>query len=239
MLPVFYHRLSCLWLLCLGAGLLACDKVPSPVAGQRGGQAGSDRGQRIGSMWISYYYLAREADVSGAPQVALLDSACKPIATVSRAFYDAVCVEGSGRLRDGRLVNFARRCPCAAPCAYNESRICYSELDARRYPWGKGSGGRALVPLRSWAVDSGRIPIGTLLYAAEWDGIEIPALDGLGGFSHDGCFRADDVGGAVKDDHFDLFAGSRAMVQRLNAGRTATRRTFTVYKNPDRCNHLK
>lgn len=191
---------------------------------------------------ITYYYLAREADyAAGPPNETLVDANCKAIATVSKKFYDALCIEGSGKLKDGRVINYYKSCSCAAKCAYG-SRICYKVLDAKKFPWGMGASQNALVPLRSWAVDKGVIPLGTVLYAPAWDGAPIPKQDGLGGFTHDGCFRADDVGGGIKGFHYDFFAGTMALykaLSKISNGKYKTYNTFTVYRDAGRCAHLK
>jgi len=193
-------------------------------------------------MKITYYWLAQESDhPAGPPNATIVNSACKPIATVSKKFYDALCIEGSGRLKDGRVVNYWKKCSCAAACK-SGSKICYKALDVKKFPWGMGASVNALKPLRSWAVDKGIIPLGTVLYAPAWDGVKLPKVDGLGGWNHDGCFRADDVGGGVKGYHFDFFAGTKAMyraLEKIGGGKLQTHKTFKVYRDAGRCAHLK
>jgi 3D (Asp-Asp-Asp) domain-containing protein len=181
-------------------------------------------------MWNTYYYLARQADHPGRADTTLFDAKCRPIARVTRGFSDSVCVEGSGILADGRVINYARRCSCGRPCRIGGT-ICYVVLDKKKFPWGMGSRDNPLVPLRSWAVDNKRVPHGTRLYAERWDGVTIPSVDGLGGFVHDGCFRADDVGTSIRGDHVDIFAGTRAMWLALEK-LVETKSTFTVYADP-------
>ena len=90
-------------------------------------------------------------------------------------------------------------------------------MDRDQYPWGVGSQNNPVTPLRSWAVDNLRIPFQTVLYAVVWDGIEIPEVNGLGGFTHDGCFRADDADhNRIKGDHYDFYAGTKSMVDLLS-----------------------
>ena len=196
----------------------------------------TDPGTPIGSMWNTYYYFAREADYSGADDTALYDDACTEIARVPSAYSDDVCVEGSGVLEDGRVINYSSSCSCGRRCPTG-GIVCYVVLDPARFPWGMGSRGNALEPLRSWAVDSSFLPFGTVLYAEEWDGVAIPAIDGLGGFLHDGCFRADDVGGWITGNHYDFFAGTEGMWRALEAIHP-THSDFTVYRDGDRCAHL-
>ena len=197
-----------------------------------------DKGQFFAQMKQTYYYLANEADYSGSASLNIVDSSCKKIATVSSNFYTAMCIEGSGKLKDGRVINYAKKCSCAAPCGYKSAKICYSVLDKSKYPWGAGSKSKALVPFRSWAVDTSLIAHGTALYAKEWDGVQIPKQGGIGGFTHDGCFRADDVGGGIKGKHFDYFSGTKSMYQALSKGGLASGKYFTVHKNAGKCKYL-
>lgn len=189
------------------------------------------------SVWSTYYYRASEGDYAGPPHVTLYDAQCRSIAQVSDAFGRAACIEGSARLHDGRVINYARRCDCALPCA-NGARVCYDVVSGDGAPFGVGNRNNALEPLISWATDRDVIQSGTTIYAPEWNGLEVPAVDGLGGFVHDGCFRADDVGGAIDADHVDIFAGTRSMWQALEALRPTRSRQRAVLDSP-RCSHLR
>jgi len=195
-----------------------------------------DPGQLVGSLWITYYYLSVEMDWEGPREIPIYDKACRLMGHVPYKFATDVCVEGSGRLFEGTVINYAGRCDCSIPCPLG-GRICYLEVTNPEASWGLGSRRNPLVPLRSVAVDNHVIPHGATLYMPEWDGVTIPLVDGIGGFVHDGCFRADDVGGAIKGDHFDFFSGTRAMWLLLER-RFRTRTRFTVYMDAGRCRHL-
>jgi len=195
-----------------------------------------DPGQLVGSLWITYYYLAVEMDWEGPREIPLYDKQCRLMAHVPYAFARDVCVEGSGRLFEGTVINYSGRCDCSIPCPLG-GRICYLEVGNPDAVWGLGARRNPLVPFRSVAVDNHVIPYGATLYMPEWDGVAIPLLDGIGGFVHDGCFRADDVGGAIKGDHFDFFSGTRGMWLLLER-QFRTRSRFTVYMDSARCRHL-
>ncbi|MCB9594573.1 MAG: hypothetical protein H6719_17705 [Sandaracinaceae bacterium] len=187
-------------------------------------------------VWNTYYYVASEADYSGSPSATLFDATCAPMAQVNEAFLNAVCIEGTGRLADGRAINVDETCDCAARCP-NGSRVCWRALDASA-PWGLGNRENALEPFVSWATDRSVIPSGEVVYAPEWDGVEIPVVDGLGGFVHDGCFRADDVGGAIDGDHVDVFVGTRSMWRAMEGVRPTRSRQHAQVGSP-RCAHLR
>lgn len=192
-----------------------------------------DKGTLVGKLYITYYYLSLESNYSGAADTTLYDKNCKAIVKVPAKFSDSACIEGSGRLKDGRIINYAKTCSCGRRCPTG-GIVCYSVLDKNKYPWGAGAFSNALRPLRSLAVDRNRIPLRTKLYIPEWDGVKIPAIDGIGGFTHDGCVYADDVGGAIKGAHFDFFAGTSKMWKALEKIH-GTKKYLTVYKNPGRC----
>ncbi len=196
------------------------------------------KGDLVGSLWISYYYVSQEVDFGVREEIVLRDPQCVPVAVVDYRFMSEVCVEGTGRLLDSGIINFASRCDCAIPCTYGGGKICYTELAKDRYPWGSGAAGASLIPFRSLAVDANVIPHDTLIYMEEWDGVYIPARDGLGNFVHDGCFIAHDVGGWIKNDHFDFFSGTHAMWLALERI-VPTRTRFTMYMNSGRCQWLR
>ena len=84
-----------------------------------------------------------------AAGVALKSAECQTIKDVPRGFYEAVCVQGSGTLRRGATVSFAKRdCDCAPVCPKTGQKICFDELDAREYPWGRGATGKVVLEVR-------------------------------------------------------------------------------------------
>jgi len=186
------------------------------------------------TLWNTYYKLSDESQYSGAADTPIFDMQGNTIKMVPRAFFADFCIEGSGKLTDGRIVNYA------GPCSYQQASFpycgnsCYAVLDAGQYPWGKGNNEAALVPLRSIATDHNTIPFGTNVYIAEFDGLQIPSVDGLGGFTHDGCFIAQDSGGAINGNHIDIFAGSTGMYRAMEA-LMPTHSTLTAYPGVTDC----
>lgn len=190
------------------------------------------KGTSLGTFQNTYYYVANEGEYSGAKNTTLFGPGCSVLTTVSASFASAACIEGTAQLADDRVINYHSPCSCTGnPCSY-----CWSVMGANA-PWGLGSRNNALEPLISWAVDTAIIPQGTVLYVEEWDGMAIPRKGQLGGFTHDGCFRADDVGGAIKGNRMDIFAGTPEMWRALE-GLFPTRTNAVVYKDSPRCAHL-
>lgn len=183
----------------------------------------------LGKFHNTYYSFPLESDYGGEP-VGLFDASCKQVAQVARDFHDRVCVQGSGRLNDGRTVSFARRdCSCARECPRTGQRICYDVLDAGRYPWGRGATGRPITPFRTVAVDSSVIPLGSSLYIPAYAGLPIP-----GGGTHDGCFRAEDRGLKVVGQRIDVYAGSERSLREWNQA-VPTAQGVDVFKGDGPC----
>jgi 3D (Asp-Asp-Asp) domain-containing protein len=199
------RRLAILFLCTAACG---GDDDAAPGGPDGGGDGGDradartgDPGASLGSFELTYYWVAYEGDYGGAADSELYDPDCALLATVSAEFADAIALEGTGRLVDGRLLNVAGACGCA-------SSPCFAEADAD-HPWGYGVEDRALVPFRSLAVDADLIAYGSGLYLPALDGLTMPGEAPWGAFVHDGCAVAADTGGAIVGMHIDTFVGLR------------------------------
>lgn len=150
-------------------------------------------GDPLGNFRNTYYYLVEEADyASQTPDTPVLDPQGTEIACVSRKFKSALDIEGSGKLADGRVVNFAGKI---------DGEIRYVET---MHPHGRGVGDCGLIPYGTIAVDPETIPLGSLVRIDETVGMQLPD-----GSLHTGIWRAEDKGGAIKGDRIDLFVGNR------------------------------
>lgn len=193
-----------------------------------GGSADAGRspsGALLGTFQLTYYWVTAEDDFTGTKDTTLYDDACGTIAMVRTAFADALAVEGTGRLSDGRVVNVSGSCGCP-------STTCYMLVDAQ-HPWGYGAQSNALVPFRSIAVDRNVIALGSHVYIAEFDGVTMPGDSSYGQFVHDGCVTADDVGGGIVGQHIDFFAALEAHYRTLDAQLGLN--SVTVYQGGQRC----
>lgn len=188
-------------------------------------------GKVLGTFKNTYYDFPSEGDFAGE-DVSLMNAECKPIASVARGFYESVCVQGSGTLKIGGTVSFAKRdCACAAECPRTGQRICFDLLDKKQFPWGRGAMGKAITPLLTVAVDSNVIPLGTSLYIPEYDGI---ARDPSGAAVHDGCFLAEDRGLKVQGQHVDVFTGYSEITKLWNR-LVPSNKGVTVVLDSPRC----
>jgi 3D (Asp-Asp-Asp) domain-containing protein len=170
-------------------------------------------GNVLGTFRNTYYDFPTESDFTG-DSVSIRDAKCGAIQGVPRGFFEALCVQGSGTLKSGQTVSFAKRnCDCADVCPKTGEKICFEALESSRFPWGRGALGTPITPLLTVAVDDTVIPMGTALYIPEFDGLP---LDAQKTRFHDGCFIAQDRGLRVKGQHVDVFTGFSAMTALWN-----------------------
>jgi 3D (Asp-Asp-Asp) domain-containing protein len=192
-------------------------------------------GRLLGVFRNTYYDFPAETEFSGSP-TPLMNRACKPISQVPRSFYEAVCVQGSGTLVRGTTVSFAKRdCACAEICPRTGQKICFDELDPQKFPWGRGAQGSAITPLRTIAVDSDVIPLGTRVYIPEFDGISRSPGNPA---RHDGCFIAQDRGMKVVGQHVDVFTGNPRVTEHFNT-EVPSNQGVHVYLDTARCNSAR
>ena len=160
-------------------------------------------------------------------RVTLYDPECGPISEVNRDFAMDAQMQGTGRLRDGRLINIWGECSCPRS-------PCFKVIGKQ---WGRGGSGRALVPYRSVAVDPKVVALGSLLYIPELDGMKMPGPRPWGGFVHDGCVSADDTGGAIRGNEIDFFVGKRAMYRAMSrrGGSHRWAKSLTVLPGDGHC----
>lgn len=184
----------------------------------------------LGVFRNTYYDFPNEVDFSGG-EVDIKNPSCGVIERVPRAFFEALCVQGSGTLASGTTVSFSSRdCACAEICPKTSQRICFDALDRREFPWGRGAMGKPITPLKTVAVDSAVVPLGTSLYIPEYDGVP----RGPDGSPHDGCFLAEDRGLRVVGEHVDVFTGHPQMTLHMNQA-VPSNRGVHVYARTARC----
>jgi len=150
---------------------------------------------------------------------------CRPIATLAPKYVELLDVEGTGKLRDGRIINVTKPCSCG-------HSPCYRQVPGG-VKWGISATMRPLQPFRTISVDPAVIKLGSMVYVAELDGLTMPGKAPWGGFVHDGCVIAADVGGAIDGAQIDFFVGKVAYKQALDARKKM--RHVTVYDGAKRC----
>ncbi len=184
--------------------------------------------KQLGLFTITFYHVANEEEIAAkskakaandnrpdadtelasmapetpeAPQTVTIygKDQCDPIAEVSPEFATQLTIQGTGKLKDGRVLNVWGHCKC-------ERSPCFRVTEQQ---WGTAGSGRPLVPFRTVAVDPRLIKLGSLLYVPLLEGRVMPGRPPWGGFVHDGCVVADDTGGGIKDEQLDLFVGKK------------------------------
>jgi 3D (Asp-Asp-Asp) domain-containing protein len=156
----------------------------------------------------THYYVADAQNYSGVKNVPIYDKNGNIIAYETSGFREALRIEGTGRLSDGRIINVGRN---------------NSEYFVTDSPWGLGVENRKLEPFVSVAVDRSSIPIGSKLYIRETDGMVLPD-----GSKHNGIWRADDIGSAIKGDRVDLFVGNKVGGNTLTKNGISNMQNLTV-----------
>lgn len=155
----------------------------------------SNKLRSLGQMRPSFYWISIEPDDGKQKTKKLLDVHGRVLAITSADYYRKLRMEGTGRLTNGKVVNFHRF--QQLPNGKKEIlwRFCGKEA-----PYGFGYEDIPLVPYRSAAVDPKLIPIGSWLYIPAAKGIALPD-----GTEHDGYFHAIDIGDAIEDRKIDIF----------------------------------
>jgi 3D (Asp-Asp-Asp) domain-containing protein len=160
-------------------------------------------------------------------QVTLYTDECHAISDVSPEFASELALQGTGKLRDGRVLNISGHCRCGhSPC-----------FNVTANQWGTAGTGRPLQPFRTVAVDPKVIKLGSLLYVPLLEGRTMPGRSPWGGYVHDGCVVADDTGGGIDGNQLDLFVGRKAYFLGLSGseGSHSWARHVPVYDGAGIC----
>ena len=89
---------------------------------------------------------------------------------------------------------------------FYQINVSKSKFKLARGPFGDGVNNFQLNPFRTIATDPNVIPIGTVVFIPEARGVKIIFPNGER-IVHDGYFFAGDIGGAIKENHIDVFSG--------------------------------
>ncbi len=179
--------------------------------------------EELGYFRNTYYYLTFEEDyVDAVKDQPVKDIMGNALAWVTTAYKKSLNLEGSGKLRDGRILNFADRI---------EGEIRYRVTPSA---WGNGIKSCELVPFRTLAVDGNHIPHGSLVFLPATRGMKLPD-----GSTHDGYWRADDRGSAIQKDRIDIFVGKRNWASYLDKAGVSHLKPIEIFMvelpQPDSC----
>lgn len=185
------------------------------------------------TLWGTYYYLPQLNDNSG--NFALRDMQSQELGPrlTLRQWCDSA-MEGSVRIMskngDAKTFNYAGVSPenavdCSSIFRINVSKTKFREANG---PYGDGVDDYILAPYRSFATDNTKIIPGTVLYVPEARGAKI-ALSSGRVITHDGYFFAADKGGAIKDNHVDVYIGTHQSAPFFPWIKSNQTKTFTAY----------
>lgn len=188
----------------------------------------------LGEAVNTYYYFPNEADFEDNTSIPLMGADCKPIAIVRQSFYNALCIQGSGKLTDGDTASFHNRCACGEVCPLTKHRLCFDRLSAKDFRWGRGGMQKPVTPLSTIAADTSLIPYDTVVYIPEFNGLP---RGKFGKKPHDGCFRVEDTGLWITGHHIDLFTGNKETME-LWEKLVPSKSGVHVYLNSPECAYL-
>jgi 3D (Asp-Asp-Asp) domain-containing protein len=178
--------------------------------------------KRLGDFAPTFYRILDESTSEWKAEArteALLTVNGKLIEHVTTSFKRQLDIEGSARLRDGRIVNFDQKIDGS-----------WRYMVARDAPFGLGLDGYKLIPYRTLAVDPKVIRPGTVLYIPALDGVRLPS-----GEIHDGFFFAHDEGQGIEGNRIDVFVGYESDVDNTltRSGRIEDMHAVEVYRVND------
>lgn len=169
------------------------------------------------SVWSTQYFI-HQFDSKGNIPIVLANGEATNLYADTCDFCKA-SLEGTAYIKDTlgivTVINFAK----TGDTSFVDCRKCnyFSKTNLSVEKWGRtlwatssgfGDGvlNFRLLPFRTIAVDKKFIPYGTVLFFPQARGVEIELPNGQK-VIHDGYFFAGDTGGAIKENHIDVFTG--------------------------------
>ncbi len=140
----------------------------------------------LGKFKVTYYWVVDEKEYPLSRAVPLYTRDGKLLGRFSSAFVRDFKIESCARLRDGRCISYLKR----------QDRVVMVDKFL-------GHGGYTLERLKSVAVDTDVIPLGSTIYIPQAENVTV------NGKRLNGLFYAHDVGSAVNGRHIDIFIGEK------------------------------
>lgn len=190
------------------------------------------------TLWGTYYYLPQLSDATG--ELPLRDMKSMELGPrLSLRDWCNSAMEGSVRIvnknGDAKTFNYAgvtteNSVDCKKIFKLDVSKTKFREANG---PYGDGLGDLILAPYRTLATDTSRIPTGTVLYIPQARGAKITLSSGRV-IIHDGYFFAGDKGGAIKENHIDVFIGTHSSAPFFPWIKSNQDKTFEAYVVTDK-----
>jgi len=172
---------------------------------------------KVGDLKPTFYWVAMETNDGGAKVKELKDIDGNVIARISNKFYTEIRMEGTGKMLDGRVINFHVRVNGDI-----RWRVCPPEA-----PYGYGIEDYVLTPFRSVAVDPNVVPIPSKIFIPAAKGTPLPD-----GSIHDGIFDAVDIGSAIQNQRIDIFTSFGDQSQVFIRHGISNMKPIAVYRMP-------
>ena len=160
---------------------------------------------KVIKLWATFYYSKVLHDTKNRNDIPLLNMKGEELGPRLKSkdwclagIEGTVCIDGVVYNYAGSTGKSQTTCPISAT-----EKIRWMKSP---YPYGIGSKNNPLIPFVSIATDPKVIPFGKRVYIKEAVGLRY--VVGNQEWIHDGIFRADDVGGAIKGNHIDVFLGN-------------------------------
>ena len=115
-------------------------------------------------------------------------------------------MEAAAQLRDGRMISYLKMA--------NRAKVVDRFL---------GCGGHTLTAMKSIAVDPRIIPLGSVVYIPQAEGVTVD------GQVLNGVFYAHDVGSAIKGKHIDVFVGRKQNMDAFSSAGMGSSSSVDVY----------
>ena len=142
------------------------------------------QGRYLGKFKISFYWIGEEKYYKGKRNVPLYLEDGTLLGYFPKDFVKDFKIESCAQLRDGRIISYLKK----------KDRVKIVDN-----PLGYGF---KLIPLKSAAVDTNFIKLGSMLYIPNLSGLKINENK-----NHNGIFYVHDIGSKIKGRKIDIFLG--------------------------------
>lgn len=183
-------------------------------------------------LWATNYFIPEYKDGSGDIAIRDMDgNELGPKLSLNNWCHSAL--EGSVRINfsDGlnKVYNYMSNSDhfpvdCSSIIPMDVSKTKFKLSNSK---FGEGNSRFILVPFRSIASDQSKYPAGTVLYIPKARGNKITI--GNETIIHDGYFFVADRGGAIKDNHIDVFTGILRYSKYFNWLKSNDQETFEAF----------
>lgn len=175
-------------------------------------------------IWATWYSLPTLTALSSGG-IAIEDGNKRPLGVrLSEKDYCRCAMEGSCII-GGKVYNYdSSGSKKYANCSHGTG---YTRFNLSKWPYGTGSKSNPLTPFKSIAADPSFLPFGTTIYIPSAKGNKYK-FDGKE-LLHDGVFVVEDIGGAIKGNHIDVYIGAEELGNPFAWVKSTSSGTFEAF----------